>query len=438
MKTKLLFIAALLLVAFMVGWAVMVRMGNSDPASDLSDLVLERPELLPEDNAYTVFAGLTNVFNTRSESSAVLAFLDGNAAASNAALEVITRNESVLTLINQGIARQRCLAPEIISYDAPLTYVSQWREIGKYLAAKTRHDRLSGCYASAVDVCTSHLRFAYLIQDDAESIIGYLVGLSVLDMALTQARDLARDAETPVADLSRLSDALSGIGSLSDGLVRAIKMENKITSNIINSFGDGKLTLGDISGIAGGGTSSVFKGTKIPRYLFKPNTTKAAFAEVYRSAITNAPLSYADMSFYDVESMVGVGQNKFKMMLSPNAVGRILAAIMVPALDGMLERRCRLECELVATRLLLAVQTFKKDTGLRPATLHDLVPKYIDAIPVDAFDGQPFRYNAEKGVLYSVGEDGKDSGGIPVAVPRDRWDAEDGVFEIEVDAAVTE
>jgi hypothetical protein len=43
-----------------------------------------------------------------------------------------------------------------------------------------------------------------------------------------------------------------------------------------------------------------------------------------------------------------------------------------------------------------------------------LVPKFLPAIPTDPFDGHSLRYKklAKGYVVYSVGEDGKDDGGV--------------------------
>jgi len=61
----------------------------------------------------------------------------------------------------------------------------------------------------------------------------------------------------------------------------------------------------------------------------------------------------------------------------------------------------------------LAVERYRLANGALPDSLGDLVPKFLDAVPIDPFDGQPLRYRKlTKGyVVYSVGEDGKDDGG---------------------------
>ena len=49
-----------------------------------------------------------------------------------------------------------------------------------------------------------------------------------------------------------------------------------------------------------------------------------------------------------------------------------------------------------------------------PATLAELTPKYVSAIPNDVFTGKPLTYKMKSDshyILYSVGEDGVDNNG---------------------------
>ncbi|MCH8042981.1 MAG: hypothetical protein IID44_04620 [Planctomycetes bacterium] len=64
--------------------------------------------------------------------------------------------------------------------------------------------------------------------------------------------------------------------------------------------------------------------------------------------------------------------------------------------------------------LALALAAYRADHGAYPRALSKLAPKYIAKLPRDPFAGADFRYRpVGKGyVLYSVGRNGKDDGGI--------------------------
>jgi len=64
-------------------------------------------------------------------------------------------------------------------------------------------------------------------------------------------------------------------------------------------------------------------------------------------------------------------------------------------------------------RTALAVERYRLAAGRLPEALGQLVPQYLDHVPIDPFDGQPIRYRrTEPGyVVYNVAEDGQDNGG---------------------------
>ncbi len=61
------------------------------------------------------------------------------------------------------------------------------------------------------------------------------------------------------------------------------------------------------------------------------------------------------------------------------------------------------------------------ENGRLPETLGELVPEYLDDVPRDDFDGEPLRYDRDKKVVYSVGEDLTDDGGFTPEEAREWW-----------------
>ena len=62
--------------------------------------------------------------------------------------------------------------------------------------------------------------------------------------------------------------------------------------------------------------------------------------------------------------------------------------------------------------ILLACRAYEEMTGQLPEALEALVPDYLPAVPRDPFDGRSFRYSAERRLVYSVGENLVDDGGM--------------------------
>ena len=99
-------------------------------------------------------------------------------------------------------------------------------------------------------------------------------------------------------------------------------------------------------------------------------------------------------------------------------------------LDGLFSKSVRAQApspivvdlakeEDVYYRLLItecAVRRFKLSRGRFPQSLEELVPNYLETVPIDTFLDQPLRYRRDEKVgflLYSVGHNRIDDGGIP-------------------------
>jgi hypothetical protein len=88
----------------------------------------------------------------------------------------------------------------------------------------------------------------------------------------------------------------------------------------------------------------------------------------------------------------------------------ILTPVLLKAFEGCAEVEAMDECAVAA----VAMTRFKLDHGAFPAHLDDLVPAYLEAVPLDPFDGKPLRLAVRDGqwVVYSVGPDLVDDGGV--------------------------
>lgn len=91
----------------------------------------------------------------------------------------------------------------------------------------------------------------------------------------------------------------------------------------------------------------------------------------------------------------------------------ILSSMFLPALSRVTLREASGLARIRTARAALAVERFRLVTGRLPEKLGDLVPHYLDSVPIDPFDGAPLRYRLrDRGyVIYSVDRDGHDDGG---------------------------
>src|SRR5262249_2360916 len=67
-----------------------------------------------------------------------------------------------------------------------------------------------------------------------------------------------------------------------------------------------------------------------------------------------------------------------------------------------------LRCGIV----MVALEAYRIRRNRWPGALSELVPTFVDQVPVDLYDGQPLRYKrlSDVVVVYCVGPDKKDAG----------------------------
>ena len=75
-------------------------------------------------------------------------------------------------------------------------------------------------------------------------------------------------------------------------------------------------------------------------------------------------------------------------------------------------------------KLAIALRVRRMAQGSYPASLADLVPSFLDTLPTDPFSGKSCIFRREKGgfLVYSVGDDGKDNGGVEKIKDSDERD----------------
>ena len=101
-----------------------------------------------------------------------------------------------------------------------------------------------------------------------------------------------------------------------------------------------------------------------------------------------------------------------------------LVRMLMPAICKVGEAYRRHEASLRCALCMVAAERFRLQHGDWPASLKEMADKgWIEAVPIDPFDGKPLRYKRVVGegvIIYSVGFDHVDNdGALNRARPRD-------------------
>jgi Tfp pilus assembly protein PilE len=108
---------------------------------------------------------------------------------------------------------------------------------------------------------------------------------------------------------------------------------------------------------------------------------------------------------------------------------RILTALAVPNFEKAVQVMARNQTAADEALIVCGLERYRIANGSYPDSLEALVPKFLKELPHDIISGEPLKYRHDGGsfVLYSVGWNEKDEGGMsPPTVSTGKPDAREG------------
>jgi hypothetical protein len=197
---------------------------------------------------------------------------------------------------------------------------------------------------------------------------------------------------------------------------------------------------------------SVFMNSRNQAYFYafggpSPPTTKDRLrTSFFMGLLKSTGILHKDKTFYlDVMATnmaaaeapfperLALAQQANAAALSPPSKLLIFSRILLPSLAKAIQRDAEHTARIRTSQTAIAVERFRlAHSGNLPASLNDLVPAYLSSVPCDPFDDQPLRYRrlAPGWVVYSIGSDMRDDGGIE-GDPNNPTSAKDITFTIQ-------
>jgi hypothetical protein len=93
-----------------------------------------------------------------------------------------------------------------------------------------------------------------------------------------------------------------------------------------------------------------------------------------------------------------------------------MARLLLPALGRVILRSATAQTAFNQAAIACALERYRLANGHFPEALAALAPRFISPLPDDVLTGEPYKYRLRDDgqfVLYSVGWDEKDDGGVP-------------------------
>jgi hypothetical protein len=133
-------------------------------------------------------------------------------------------------------------------------------------------------------------------------------------------------------------------------------------------------------------------------YVFHPDRTLQRLADLFRGLQRNSGVVCEKQEvLHRTRSPSRV--DLLEVVLAPNSVGNILYETMLPPF-GEQRQRCDFASSASAVQAAIALKAHLDAHGELPASLSELVPELLDAVPRDGFRGEPLRYARAERALY--------------------------------------
>ncbi len=375
------------------------------------------PTLLPprvpdSRNAYYVYEAATDCFiyskpedNSWGDWAYDVEKPDFDPAAAGAD-KIIEQNTSALKLLHKAADMERCYFETDYfnpSYDIPSLLDA--RNAANLIALSARcHAANKNPDAAMADI--SAIRALAKHIGTTPNLISAMISLSISGIG-DQTFENILGSMHPNYDKMTI-DSYPHIIDVNSVLWRAFKMEEAIALNLMSAcFNEENFSnvFFDTTGLTFFDLFSVY----IRIFMVPPDI------DYYCSTIHELQQT-ARKPYYKTRSIIAA--------MNPNKYHGLFSGIMMPSLKNCKDASDRtLVLQQISCTALGAVHYYKENRQF-PKTLNELVPEYISSVPQDPFNGKPIKLKSVNDglVLYSVGSNGKDDGGIENETDKDKGD----------------
>jgi len=402
--------------------AIVIVFGDAPPPDD-ADLMPTRLDIPDEENAFTHLERARAVlYWPRADENRLDDVIEGFLPDFDLARDVIDRNAETFKHLDAALACKHCQVPEIEGPDTPLPYLSDWRalvDLSVLRAALLHH---TGNEQAAFDQVLTAVRLGHVFETCRGGMcIHHMVSNMAKQSALARLRNMLPQASLPKETLRRISDELRNYYADSRALAETCRNEYVLACQTVDAVKANGINMGE------GRSRRVFG------HLLQPNKTKRLIADFCRTEIRNfdRPFETQRANLLELSPRSDAHLEFPVYLLQMNATGKLLATdLLYPTYLIPRLKSCN-TVDITATRLLIALRSYELATGALPDSLNVLVPDFIEAIPIDDYDGKPLRYSPRERAVYSqLSRPGSRKESICYhiggrAVCSTRWDCDD-------------
>ena len=325
------------------------------------------------------------------------------------ARRIVATEGETLRLIHEAFRQQECelLAPP--SRGTNPTIRRGWPSMMRLSILEAEFQEQSS-RLNLLEHSMDVIRLSHRLEDSGGGSWEYLQAMSAKIQGLETMRRFAGEAEIDPQVLIRLAAELARYPANGSGLSNAFRWD------FVSNF---QFMTNQMSFVSSPTNSAVSIPT--PTFLFDGDRVRQLSAvRTFEFLASIQPRWVAS----PVRQIVASRKQPmgWLSLLRGNAAGVVIQESLEEEGVLLVESKCREVNEVSATRVILALRAHQLMKGDLPSSLDALVPAFLDEVPLDNFDGQPLRYSREKRLVWSVGTDLRDNGGVAQDAQRKRLD----------------
>lgn len=399
----------------------------------IADLI--GPGVEPEQNAACALLDAAELIYPQSgpaypEFRQLLEDVGGDRGRIDAAFDELTwqmeLNQAAFAALRRARALSRCDWP--IQFESPiigtlLPHLSPMRRCAKVLSGAALYSHVIGDDAAAIEFIRDQVAIAHHMTNMRGFLIGHLVAVAISALATQTVESIGAElAITPdgallpngrrsasIAQVRALMAELLADGDLYESWYWAMTGERLMQITTVDDVASGRISMAAVASMsngpsAGAGFDLVAGGLLAPAWRLD-SVRMAGWTTVVLEAGLRRDLATARTFVPPPGTRPG----------GAALLSRTLSLMLYPSLGGATTRHFEAATKRRMAAVALALRLFALDRGRPAATLNELVPDYLPAIPADPLsaDGRPLAYANYGGrlVVYSVGADQKDEAG---------------------------
>lgn len=320
-------------------------------------------------------------------------------------------NAASVEAMLKALERPRCRFSSDFSqgYMTLLPHLAPLKSAGNVLGLEARFAAEEGRGHDALKFLTNGLRLAAAVEGEPTAISG-LVGAAIRNAQVLAAEHVFGQRALNAQDLATLQSAFLTAAATTT-MTPSILGEAADYSSVFHMPWRTLVTLG-------GGTTASGSGD-----FLEESAMGLYFVSGLKNRDRRLGVRYFDdmlsMSQAPVDQQASLARKASQDLDAALSRGFFpIAKMLLPSLVNLGEKHIRSVCLLRAAATACAVERFRlAHAESLPETLEALVPELLSAVPLDPWTNQPLKYRrlTPGYVIYAVGADGKDDGGVTYA-----------------------